>query len=132
MAEFVKLSMITIYVGEDVFYKGEGPLYKAIMTKAIELKIAGCTMIKCDGGFGSKIRGAEKRFLINFSDPINLPVMLKLVDTKEQIEKIYPFLEENLKHGMATVSEVGVLMTDYIRSQMKANVEHRAKPQMEK
>ena len=22
MAEFVKLSMITIYVGEDVFYKG--------------------------------------------------------------------------------------------------------------
>lgn len=72
MAEFVKLSMITIYVGEDVFYKGEGPLYKAIMTKAIELKIAGCTMIKCDGGFGSKIRGAEKRFLINFSDQFYL------------------------------------------------------------
>jgi len=46
-------------------------------------------MIKCDGGFGSKIRGKEKRFLINFSDPINLPIMLKLVDTEEQLEKIF-------------------------------------------
>jgi len=132
MAEFMKLSMVTIYVGEDVFNNDGEPLYKAIISKAMEVKIAGCTMIKCDGGFGSKIRGKEKRFLINFSDPINLPIMLKLVDTEEQLEKIFPFLEENLKHGMATVSEVDVLMTDYIRKQLEARVEHRKQPQMEK
>ncbi len=132
MAEFMKLSMVTIYVGEDVFNNDGEPLYKAIISKAMEAKIAGCTMIKCDGGFGSKIRGKEKRFLINFSDPINLPIMLKLVDTEEQLEKIFPFLEENLKHGMATVSEVDVLMTDYIRKQLEARVEHRKQPQMEK
>ena len=128
----MKLSMVTIYVGEDVFNNDGEPLYKAIISKAMEVKIAGCTMIKCDGGFGSKIRGKEKRFLINFSDPINLPIMLKLVDTEEQLEKIFPFLEENLKHGMATVSEVDVLMTDYIRKQLEARVEHRKQPQMEK
>lgn len=131
MADFIKLTMITIYVGEDVFYEGV-PLYKVIMNKAMEAKIAGCTTIKCDGGYGSKVRGQERRFLINFSDPINLPVMLKLVDTKEQIEKIYPFLIENLKHGMANVSEVEVLLTDYIKHQIEANIEARKKHQMDR
>lgn len=131
MADFIKLTMITIYVGEDVFYEGV-PLYKVIMNKAMEAKIAGCTTIKCDGGYGSKVRGQERRFLINFSDPINLPVMLKLVDTKEQIEKIYPFLIENLKHGMANVSEVEVLLTDYIKHQIEANIEARKKSQMDR
>ena len=131
MADFIKLTMITIYVGEDVFYEGM-PLYKVIMQKAMEAKIVGCTTIKCDGGYGSKVRGQERRFLINFSDPINLPVMLKLVDTKEQIEKIYPFLIENLKHGMANVTEVDVLLTDYIKHQIEASVEARKKPKMDR
>ena len=132
MAEFMKLSMITIYVGEDVFYKGEELLYKAIMKKALDLRIAGCTMIKCDGGFGSKIRGEEKRFLINFSNPINLPIMLKLIDTKEQIEKMYPFLIENLTHGTAAVSEVDVLKTDYVKAQLEAKINQRKKPELQR
>lgn len=131
MAEFMKLTMITIYVGEDVFYEGI-PLYKAIMNKAMENKIAGCTTIKCDGGYGSKVRGQERRFLVNFSDPINLPIMLKLVDTKEQIEKIYPFLIEHLKHGMANVTEVDVLLTDYIKGQITATIEERKKPKYDR
>jgi len=131
MAEFLKLTMITIYLGEDVFYEGE-PMYKAIMKKAMEQKIAGCTMVKCDGGYGSKIRGQERRFLINFSDPINLPIMLKLVDRKEQIEKIYPFLTEHLKHGLATVTEVDALKTDFIKEQINAEVGQRQKPKHEK
>lgn len=131
MAEFMKLTMITIYVGEDVFYN-DIPLYKAIMQKAMDNHIAGCTMVKCDGGYGSKVRGNERRFLMNFADPINMPIMLKLVDTKEQIEQMYPFLEENLVHGMANVTEVNVLMTDYMKNQVNARVEERKKPKLDR
>ncbi len=131
MAEFMTLTMITIYVGEDVFYEDK-PLYKAIMEKAMENRIAGCTTVKCDGGYGSKIRGQERRFLVNFADPINLPIMLKLVDTKEQIEKMYPFLEKHLIHGMANVTEVEVLKTDYIRSQIASHVEERKRPKLDR
>jgi len=38
MAEFMKLSMVTIYVGEDVFNNDGEPLYKAIISKAMEAK----------------------------------------------------------------------------------------------
>jgi PII-like signaling protein len=127
MAEFLKIKKLTVYVGEDVFY-GDIPFFKALMLEAEKQKIAGCTAYKCIGGYGSEVRGKERRFLINFSDPINLPIVLEFVDRETQLEKLYPFVEEHLRHGMAEVSDVNVLVTAYVRQQIEKAAERRKNP----
>ncbi len=127
MSEFMTVKKLTVYVGEDVFY-GDIPFYKALMIEAEKQKIAGCTAYKCVGGYGSEIRGKERRFLINFSDPINLPIVLEFVDIEKQLEKMYPFVEKNLRHGMAEVSDVNVLITEYVREKIEKAAEHRKRP----
>jgi uncharacterized protein len=118
-AEFKTLTMVTIYVGEDVYYKDK-PIYKCIFEEARKAGIAGGTVFKCIEGYAGERRGMEKRFLINFTDPINLPVVVQLVDKKERLERLYPFLEKNLKHGMVIVNDAQVLMTDYIKERSAA------------
>lgn len=118
-AEFKTLTMLTIYVGEDVYYKDK-PIYKCIFDEARKAGIAGGTVFKCIEGYASERRGMEKRFLINFTDPINLPVVVQLVDKRERVERLYPFLEKNLRHGMAIVHDTQVLMTDYVKERSAA------------
>ncbi len=118
-AEFKTLTILTVYVGEDVYYQDK-PIYKCIFEEARKAGIAGGTVFKCIEGYASQKRGMEKRFLINFTDPINLPVVIQLVDKRERLERIYPFLEKNLQHGMATVQDTQVLMTDYVKGRAAA------------
>jgi len=118
-AEFETLTILTIYVGEDVYYKDK-PIYKCIFDEARKAGIAGGTAFKCIEGYASERRGMEKRFLINFTDPTNLPVVIQLVDKRERVERLYPFLEKNLKHGMATVHDTQVLLTDYVKERSAA------------
>ena len=127
MAEFLTIKKLTVYVGEDVFY-GDIPFFKALMLEAEKQKIAGCTAYECIGGYGSEVRGKERRFLINFSDPINLPIVLEFVDRECQLEKLYPFVEQHLRHGMAEVSDVNVLVTNYVREKIEKAAEHRKDP----
>ena len=123
----MKIKKLTVYVGEDVFL-GDIPFFKALMLEAEKMKIAGCTAYKCIGGYGSEVRGKERRFLINFSDPINLPIVLEFVDREQQLEKLYPFVEEHLRHGMAEVSDVNVLVTAYVRKQIEKAAAQRNNP----
>ena len=55
--EFLKLTKLTIYVGEDFFYKDK-PFYKAIFDIAGKYKIAGCTVMRGTQGYGSREPGA--------------------------------------------------------------------------
>ena len=75
-----------------------------------------------------EVRGKERRFLINFSDPINLPIVLEFVDREQQLEKLYPFVEEHLRHGMAEVSDVNVMVTAYVRKQIEKAAAQRKNP----
>lgn len=118
-AEFKTLTILTVYVGEDVYYKDK-PIYKCIFDEAHKFGIAGGTAFKCIEGYASQRRGMEKRFLINFTEPINLPIVLQLVDKREKLERLYPFLEKNLKHGMVTVHDTQVLLTDYVKERSAA------------
>lgn len=125
--DFIKLTKLTIYVGEDFFYKDK-PFFKAIFDVCTKYKIAGCTVLRATQGYGSRIRGKERRLMISVSDSINLPVIITIIDTKEQIELLYPFLEENLTHGAATVEEVDMLATKFIKEQYEKKITNRNNP----
>ena len=58
MADFLHLTKLTIYVGEDFFYKDK-PFYKAIFDIAGKYKIAGCTVLRGTQGYGEPGAGGR-------------------------------------------------------------------------
>ena len=64
MAEFLKLTKLTIYVGEDFFYKDK-PFYKAIFDIAGKYKIAGCTVIRGSNLSLRRMTYIHRRLLTN-------------------------------------------------------------------
>ena len=131
MADFLHLTKLTIYVGEDFFYKDK-PFNKAILDIPGKYKIAACTELPATHGYHSRVRVKERRLFISVSEAINLPVIITMIDTKEQIELMYPFLEENLRHGVATVEEIDMLATNYVKEEYRKKIENRDNPEMQK
>ena len=114
--EFVKLAMLRIYTAEDVVYD-ERPLYKGILEEAKRLKLAGGTMIKADAGYGTKVRGYGRAVPTFFSGTANLPVIIEIIDMRQNLMKLLPYLEKaGKKHFLATFEDIDVLVTDYTRA----------------
>ena len=55
-------------------------------------------------------------------------MIITMIDTKEQIERLFPFLKENLTHGVATVEEVDMLMTDFVKNEYEKSIAKRPNP----
>ena len=123
--EFLELKKLTIFVGED-FFCGDRPFYKVMLEKAAKLKLAGCTVFR-----GLRVRGRERRLLISVSEAINLPVIITIIDTEEQIKRVLPFLEKNLTHGVATLDDVKMLATDFVKERFEKPVEERRDPSLQ-
>ncbi|MBL7032363.1 MAG: DUF190 domain-containing protein, partial [Nitrospira sp.] len=81
-------------------------LYEAIVLKARELNLAGATVFRGIMGYGAASRIHSIKLLRLSED---LPVMIEIVDTEENIEKILPFLDETVKEGLITMEKVEVI-----------------------
>lgn len=116
-AEFRKCWMLKIYTGEDVVV-GDEPLYRTILDEARKLKIAGATVIKGIEGYATEVRGIDRRPVSLFTGVSNLPVLVTIVDTRENLEKLIPFLEKKAEHALVLFEESTVLVTEYMRQQL--------------
>ncbi|MHB8280082.1 MAG: DUF190 domain-containing protein [Candidatus Humimicrobiaceae bacterium] len=97
--------LLRILIGEDDRYKGQ-PLYEQIVLKARELKLAGATVFRGIMGFGadSLIHTAK---ILQLSE--DMPVVIEIIDTEENINKIIPFLDENVKGGLITMEKAKII-----------------------
>ncbi|WP_339829369.1 DUF190 domain-containing protein [Phascolarctobacterium sp.] len=109
--------MLKIYTGEDVIV-GDEPLYRTILDEARKLKIAGATVIKGIEGYATEVRGIDRRPVSLFTGVSNLPVLVTIVDTRENLEKLIPFLEKKAEHALVLFEESTVLVTEYMRQQL--------------
>ena len=96
---------LRIYLGEDDTFKGK-PLYEAIVLKARELNLAGITVLRGIMGFGANSRIHTKKILRLSQD---LPIIIDIVDTSENIEKIMPFLHETVKERLITSKAIKIV-----------------------
>lgn len=64
-------------------------------------------------------------------EAINLPVIITIIDTEEQIKRVLPFLEKNLTHGVATLDDVKMLATDFVKERFEKPVEERRDPSLQ-
>jgi PII-like signaling protein len=97
--------LLRIFIGESDRV-GSQALYEAIVVKARELNLAGATVTRGIMGFGAESRIHTAKILRLSED---LPIVIELVDTRENIDKIMPFLDEHVKEGLITLENVSVI-----------------------
>ncbi len=97
--------LLRIFIGESDRYEDKA-LYEAIILKARELGLAGATAVRGIMGFGADSRMHTAKLLELSED---LPVIIELVDTGENINKLMPFLDGNVDEGLITLEDVKVV-----------------------
>jgi len=97
--------LLRIFVGESDTLKGKS-LYEAIVLKARELNLAGATVFRGIMGYGASSRIHSIKLLRLSED---LPVMIEIVDSEDNINKILPFLDETVKEGLITIEKVTII-----------------------
>lgn len=97
--------LLRIVIGESDRYDGR-PLYEAIVLKARELGLAGATVTRAVMGFGASSHLHTAKILRLSMD---LPMVVEIVDRRENIDKLLPFVDEAVKGGLVTIEKVSVL-----------------------
>ncbi len=97
--------LLRIFVGESDKYKGKA-LYEQIVINARELNLAGATVIRGIMGFGADSRMHSAKLLRLSED---LPIVIELVDTEENLNKLLSFLDETVQEGLITLEKVRVI-----------------------
>ena len=97
--------LLKIFIGESDTYKGKS-LYEAIVLKARELNLAGATVFRGIMGYGAASRIHSIKLLRLSED---LPVMIEIVDTEENIDRILPFLDDTVKEGLITMEKARII-----------------------
>ena len=97
--------LLRIFIGESDRWEHK-PLYEAIVLKARELGLAGATVLRGPMGFGANSRLHTAKILRLSED---LPLIIEIVDSEEQIARLLPHLEEKVKEGLVTLENVQII-----------------------
>lgn len=98
--------LLRIFIGEQDKRDGV-PLYRAIVDEARALRLAGATVLKGVMGFGCNAHVHTAKLLeLSF----DLPVVIEIVDRRENIHKLLPKLDEMVREGLVTIEKVHVIM----------------------
>ncbi len=101
-----KCKILRVFVDEDKKFEGK-LIYKAIMDKLLELRLAGATVFKGIEGFGSSHHIHSARIL---EITENLPILIEVVDKPEEIHRALNAIEPMLPtHCLVTVQDIQVL-----------------------
>ena len=95
-----KAKLLRLHFGEGDRHKGK-PLYEAIVSRCLELKIAGATVFRGLEGFGETAE-IHRHHLIRKDQPI----VVTIVDTPENLARLIPEVEEMMDTGMIATSDV--------------------------
>jgi PII-like signaling protein len=99
-----KARLLRLHFGESDRYK-EKPLYEAIVNRCKELKIAGATVFRGLEGYGATAE-IHRHHVVRKDQPI----VVTIVDTPENLERLIPEVVEMMDTGMIATSNV-----DYMR-----------------
>ena len=97
--------LLRIFINENTKYHGK-LLYEQIVLKAKEFQLAGATVIRGIMGFGADSHMHTAK-LLELST--SLPIIIEIVDTEENINKLMPFLDETVLDGFMTLEKVNVI-----------------------
>jgi PII-like signaling protein len=97
--------LLRIFIGESDRFEGK-PLFEAIVENARREGLAGATVLRGIEGFGASSHLHTSRILRLSED---LPVVIEIVDTEENIDRALPTLDGMVGDGMMTIEKVHVV-----------------------
>jgi uncharacterized protein len=97
--------LLRLFIGESDTWHGK-PLYQAIVERVRREGLAGATVLRGIEGFGADSHLHTSRILRLSED---LPVVIEIVDTPEQIDRVVPILDEMVGEGMLTLERVQIV-----------------------
>jgi len=95
-----KARLLRLHFGASDRYDGK-PLYEAIVNRCKELKIAGATVFRGLEGYGETAEIHRHRLMQK-----DEPLVVTIVDTAENIERLIPEAEAMMDTGMIAASDV--------------------------
>jgi hypothetical protein len=97
--------LLRIFLGESDRWHSQ-PLYEAIVMKARELGMAGATVLRGPMGFGANSHLHTAKILRLSED---LPIVIEIVDGKDKIDGLMPYIDEMVQEGLVTLERVQVI-----------------------
>jgi PII-like signaling protein len=97
--------LLRVFIGESDVHQGRA-LYEQIVLKARELNLAGATVLRGIMGFGGTSRVHTAKLLRLSED---LPIVVEIVDTEQNLNKILPFLDDVVQEGLVTLERARVI-----------------------
>jgi PII-like signaling protein len=92
--------LLRIHISESDRLDGK-QLYEAIVAKCRELKIAGASVFLGLEGYGETAEMHKAHLVAS-----NRPVLITVVDTTENIERLIPVVADMMNTGLMAVSDV--------------------------
>ena len=102
MSDFQPAKLLRLHFTERDRYRGK-PLYEAIVQKCREMKISGATVFRGLEGYGDDAEIHRSHLLAH-----DLPVVVQIVDSEENIQRLLPLVEEMMDKGLIAMSDVKV------------------------
>jgi len=97
--------LLRIFIGESDHWNGKST-YEAIVLKARQLHMAGATVLRGPMGFGAHSRMHTAKILRLSED---LPIIIEIVDAKNKIDELLPYIDEMVQDGLVTLEPVHVI-----------------------
>ncbi len=97
--------LLRIFIGESDKHGGK-PLYEAVVEEARKRGLAGATVLRGFLGFGANSRIHTSKILRLSED---LPVVVEIVDSEDNINAFLPELDEMVEEGLVTLEKVRVI-----------------------
>ncbi len=104
MQTYQPAKLLRLHITERDWYQGK-PLYEAIVEKCRELRIAGATVFRGLEGFGDTAE-VHRHHMMRHDD---LPIVVQIVDTGENIQRLLPILEDMMDKGVIAISDVDTM-----------------------
>ena len=103
MPTYQPAKLLRLHVVESDRYQGKA-LHEAIIEKCRELKIAGATAFRGLAGYGETAEIHRSHLLGH-----DLPIVVQIVDTADNVERLLPVVENMMEKGLIAISEVSAL-----------------------
>ena len=98
-------ALLRIFIGEaDKFHSK--PLYEWIVLQARERGLAGATVLRGMMSFGGHTRKIHSFRFDTLSE--DLPIVIEIVDTQENLEKFLEIVEPHIRAGLATLEKAQI------------------------
>jgi PII-like signaling protein len=94
--------LLRIFLEESDVQEGE-PLYRKVVLRARQMKLAGATVLRGPMGFGRSSH-LHTRSILGLST--GLPMVIEIVDTEQKIQEFLAAAEEIIGPGLITLERV--------------------------